>query len=142
MTAKRFRFITMRERSAGFYPAPPGGLKMDMTVINADDELTHVKLRGRVDLDTIGDLDREFTRQTVTRRKDVIVDMSDVDYMASIGLRMLITAAKALDKFGASMVLLNPHPDVEDVLRTAGFDKVMPIEHDLESARKALRARA
>ena len=126
----------------GFYPAPPGGLKMDMTVINADDELTHVKLRGRVDLDTIGDLDREFTRQTVTRRKDVIVDMSDVDYMASIGLRMLITAAKALDKFGASMVLLNPHPDVEDVLRTAGFDKVMPIEHDLESARKALMARA
>ena len=115
---------------------------MDMTVINADDELTHVKLRGRVDLDTIGDLDREFTRQTVTRRKDVIVDMSDVDYMASIGLRMLITAAKALDKFGASMVLLSPHPDVEDVLRTAGFDKVMPIEHDLESARDALRARA
>lgn len=142
MTARRFRFITMRERPAGFYPAPPGGLKMDMTVINADDELTHVKLRGRVDLDTIGDLDREFTRQTVTRRKDVIVDMSDVDYMASIGLRMLITAAKALDKFGASMVLLNPHPDVEDVLRTAGFDKVMPIEHDLESARDALRARA
>jgi len=132
----------MRARPAGFYPAPPGGLKMDMTVINADDELTHVKLRGRVDLDTIGDLDREFTRQTVTRRKDVIVDMSDVDYMASIGLRMLITAAKALDKFGASMVLLNPHPDVEDVLRTAGFDKVMPIEHDLESARDALRAQA
>ncbi|HML94040.1 MAG TPA: STAS domain-containing protein [Thermodesulfobacteriota bacterium] len=115
---------------------------MDMIVINADDELTHIKLRGRVDLDTIGDLDCEFTRQTVTRRKDAVVDMSDVDYMASIGLRMLITAAKALDKFGAKMVLLNPHPDVEDVLRTAGFDKVMPIEHDLESAREALRGLA
>lgn len=113
---------------------------MDMTVISADDDLTHIKLRGRVDLDTIGDLDREFTRHTVTRRKDVIVDLSDVDYLASIGLRMLITAAKALNKFGARMVLLNPHPDVEDVLRTAGFDKVMPIEHDLERAREAIKA--
>lgn len=115
---------------------------MEMRVIKADDELTHVKLTGRVDLEGIGDLDREFTRQTVTRRKPVIVDISDVDYIASIGLRMLVTAAKALNKFGAKMVLLNPHPDVEDVLRTAGFDKVMPIESDYEKALETLRTAA
>ena len=115
---------------------------MILQVIRSDDELTHVKLSGRVDLAGIGDLDREFTRQTVPRRKPVIVDISDVDYIASIGLRMLVTAAKALDKFGARMVLLNPHPDVEDVLRTAGFDKVMPIEHDYDSALETIRSAA
>jgi anti-anti-sigma factor len=70
------------------------------------------------------------------------VDISDVDYIASIGLRMLVTAAKALNKFGARMVLLNPHPDVEDVLRTAGFDKVMPIEHDYDRAIETLKTAA
>jgi anti-sigma B factor antagonist len=115
---------------------------MEMKVISEDDELTHLKLSGRVDLETIGDLDLEFTRHTVARRKPAIVDISDVDYMASIGLRMLVTAAKALNKFGARMVLLNPHPDVEDVLRTAGFDKVMPIENDFESALETLKTAA
>ena len=113
-------------------------IPMILQVLRSDDELTHVKLSGRVDLAGIGDLDREFTRQTVPRRKPVLVDISDVDYIASIGLRMLVTAAKALHKFGVKMVLLNPHPDVEDVLRTAGFDKVMPIEHDYETAVETL----
>jgi anti-anti-sigma factor len=117
-------------------------IPMILQVIRSDDELTHLKLSGRVDLAGIGDLDREFTRQTVPRRKPVIVDISEIDYIASIGLRMLVTAAKALDKFGAKMVLLNPHPDVEDVLRTAGFDKVMPIEHDYDSALERLRSAA
>jgi len=112
---------------------------MEMKVIREDDELTHVKLSGRVDLEGIGDLDLEFTRHTVTRRKPTLVDISDVDYIASIGLRMLVTAAKALNKFGTRLVLLNPHPDVEDVLRTAGFDKVMPIEHDYERALEVLK---
>jgi anti-anti-sigma factor len=55
---------------------------------------------------------------------------------------MLVTAAKALNKFGVRLVLLNPHPDVEDVLRTAGFDKVMPIEHDYERALETLKTAA
>ncbi len=115
---------------------------MEMKVIREDEELTHVRLSGRVDLEGIGDLDLEFTRHIVTRRKPALVDISDVDYIASIGLRMLVTAAKALNKFGARMVLLNPHPDVEDVLRTAGFDKVMPIEHDYERALETLKTAA
>lgn len=115
---------------------------MNMKVIREDDELTHIKLSGRVDLEGIGDLDLEFTRHTVTRRKPTLVDISDVDYIASIGLRMLVTAAKALNKFGARLVLLNPHPNVEDVLRTAGFDKVMPIEHDYERALETLKTAA
>ena len=115
---------------------------MKMMVVKKDEELTHVKLSGRIDLEGIGDLDLEFTWHTVARRRPTLVDISDVDYIASIGLRMLVTAAKALNKFGARMVLLNPHPDVEDVLRTAGFDKVMPIEHDYESAIETLKTAA
>ncbi len=111
---------------------------MEMTLVNAGPEFTHIALSGRVDLKGIGDLDWEFSRQTVTRKKPVLVDISDVDYLASIGLRMLVKVAKALDKNDAKVVLLNPHPDVEEVLRTSGFDKIMPIEYDYENALEAL----
>lgn len=112
---------------------------MEMTVVNAGEDFTHIALSGRVDLKGIGDLDWEFTRQTVTRKKPVLVDISDVDFLASIGLRMLVKAAKALNKNSAKVLLLNPQPDVEEVLRTSGFDKIMPIEHDYEKALDALK---
>ncbi len=110
-----------------------------MTLVNASPEFTHIALSGRVDLQGIGDLDWEFTRQTVTRKRPVLVDIADVDFLASIGLRMLVKAAKALDKNGAKVVLLKPHPDVEEVLKTSGFDKIMPIEHEYEKALEALK---
>jgi len=112
---------------------------MEMTVVNAGEYFTHIALSGRVDLQGIGDLDWEFTRQTVTRKKPVLVDISDVDFLASIGLRMLVKVAKALSKNNAKMLLLKPHSNVEEVLRTSGFDKIMPIGHDYENAVKTLK---
>jgi len=107
---------------------------MEMTLVNAGPEFTHIALSGRVDLKGIGDLDWEFTRQTVTRKKPVLVDISEVDFLASIGLRMLVKVTKALAKNSAKMLLLNPHPDVEEVLKVSGFNKIMSIEHDYEKA--------
>lgn len=107
---------------------------MDITLVDAGADFTHIALSGRVSLDEIGDLDHEFTRQTVVRRKPVLVDLSNVDFMASIGLRILITAAKALSKHDAKLVLYKPQTEVEKVLRTSGFDKIMPIEHDYDKA--------
>ena len=107
---------------------------MDIELVDAGPDFTNIALSGRVTLDEIGDLDHEFTRQTVVRRKPVLVDLSKVDFMASIGLRILITAAKALSKHNAKMVLYKPQPEVEKVLKTSGFDNIMPIEHDFEKA--------
>lgn len=112
---------------------------MEMTVVNAGPDFTHIALSGRVDLKGIGDLDHEFTQQTVIRRKPALIDLSEVDFIASIGLRMLVTAAKSLRRHDAPMVLLNPQPDVEEVLRTTGFDAIMPIEHDYEKALETLK---
>ena len=107
---------------------------MEMTLVDAGPEFTHIALSGRIDLQGVGDFDHEFTKQTVTRKKGVIVDMSGVDFLASIGMRTLITVAKALNRYSAKLVLLNPHPNVEEALTTAGFDQIMPIEHDFEKA--------
>ena len=112
---------------------------MEMNLVKADEDYTHIELTGRVDLQGIGDLDLEFTKQVVTRKKPVLVDISGVDFMASIGLRMLITVAKSLSRFGAKLVLLNPHNDVENVLVTSGFDQIMPISHDYNEAVRILK---
>ena len=56
--------------------------------------------------------------------------MSEVTYLASLGLRMLLTVAKALKLRGAKTVLLSPQPAVRQVLSLSGYDQVIPVYND------------
>jgi hypothetical protein len=58
------------------------------------------------------------------------LDMSEVTFLASLGLRMLLTVARALDRRGAKTVLLSPKPVVREVLKLSGFDQLMPVHND------------
>jgi anti-anti-sigma factor len=60
-------------------------------------------------------------------KTSVIVDMSGVTFVASIGLRHLVLATKALSRRGGKLVLVNPTDLVRDVLVTTGLTDMMPI---------------
>ena len=63
----------------------------------------------------------------------VLVDLSGVDFMASIGIRMLITTARTVASRGGKLVLLNPNENVLDVLQMTGVPDIIPV-HSEESA--------
>jgi len=60
-------------------------------------------------------------------KQGLIVDMSGVSFIASIGLRHLVSAAKALSRRGGRLVLLNPNDLVTEVLTTSGLTDLLPI---------------
>jgi anti-sigma B factor antagonist len=107
---------------------------MELAIKNQTDQITHVALRGRLDATGVGEVDLKFTSHTVPRGKPLLLDMSEVTFLASLGLRMLLTVAKALNRRGAKMVLLSPQPTVREVLVLSGFDQLMPIHQDEETA--------
>ena len=112
---------------------------MELHVIREDDELTHLAIKGKMDIMGLVGMELKFTAHTVSRRKPTLVDLSEVEFIASLGLRLLISAAKGLRMHGAKMVLLNPQPSVENVLTTSGFDETMPISHNYDEAINILR---
>jgi anti-anti-sigma factor len=63
-----------------------------------------------------------------------------VDFLASIGIRLLTITAKSVASRGGKMVLLNPVPDVRQVLELTGMQSVIPIYSHLESAETILMA--
>jgi len=69
-----------------------------------------------------------------------LIDLSEVEYIASLGLGLLISAAKGLKRHGANMVLLNPQTSVENVLTASGFNENIPITHDFNEALEILKA--
>jgi anti-anti-sigma factor len=60
-------------------------------------------------------------------RGNIVVDMIGVDFIASIGIRHLVMAAKAVARGSGKLVLLDPTPMVTEVLVVAGLAQLLPI---------------
>jgi anti-sigma B factor antagonist len=98
-----------------------------------------ITLAGKLDIIGTGEIDTKFAGYCARDRMRLIVDVSEVDFLASIGIRMLILNARSLAGRGGKMVLLSPTPDVENVLDLTGIPGIIPIYSDLESAGTALQ---
>jgi len=104
-----------------------------------DNGILSVGLVGRLDHLAAQEIDLKLT-VLISRQGPVLVDMSQLTFIASIGIRTLVSSAKAQQRRGGSMVLYQPIDLVEEVLRTAGIDTIIPIAHDMERARGVLLA--
>ena len=63
-------------------------------------------------------------------KNGLTIDMASVTFIASIGLRHLVSAAKSVRRRGGRLVLLNPTPAVTEVITTSGLAELLPIERD------------
>jgi anti-anti-sigma factor len=113
---------------------------MNMTVEEVEDHLTRILLDGRMDLEGTRAIDQKFAFATSTQPLRLAVDLSSVSFLASIGLRTLLTAARAQAGRGGRMVLVGPNEMVRKTLEIAGVDRIVPIVNDWESARSRLHA--
>ena len=113
---------------------------MDMQVILADDEITHVALDGRFDIQGAQEVDSRFG-ELAKSSKALVVDLSEVSFLASLGVRTLMLSAKTLISRGAEMAVSGANENVEKVLRTTGFNEVAGIYPDYDSAARTLRER-
>ena len=58
----------------------------------------------------------------------VTVDLSDLDYISSAGLRVLLVTAKTAKSLGGKVVLSAPKPSILDVIKISGFDRIIEIQ--------------
>lgn len=99
-----------------------------------------IKPNGRLDIMGVNAIDVKFAGYCSGENVRVLVDLSGVDFMASIGIRLLTSNAKSLLSRGGKMVLLNPSSDVRGVLEMTGIPSVIPLYDSLESAQAVLLA--
>lgn len=112
---------------------------MQLTIIRADDSISHVAILGRLDIQGVNSIQDQFIFNTAARRKATLVDVSQVTFIASMGMGMLVSAAKSLQRQGVKMVLLNPTNLVQRALESAGIQQVIPIANEPETALQLLR---
>jgi anti-sigma B factor antagonist len=113
---------------------------MDMTVNQADDEITRVDLDGRFDIRGAEEVDARFG-ELAESSKAMIVDLSKVTFIASLGIRTLMLSAKTLIRRRADMAVCGANENVEKVLRGTGFNEVAGLYPDFDSAARTLKER-
>ena len=97
-----------------------------------------VKLIGNLDSVGTGAIETRFAGYCAGDGARVLVDLSEVDYLASIGIRLLTVNAKSLASRRGRMVLLQPNDNVKNVLELTGIPSIIPMYDSLESAEAVL----
>ena len=97
-----------------------------------------VILDGRLDIDGAAAVDLRMN-VIAGSRKAVLVDLQNVSFLGSMGLRSLVAPARAIQSRGGKMVIFGPNEIVEKVLRTSGIHTLIPVHHELQSAIAALQ---
>jgi anti-sigma B factor antagonist len=115
------------------------GGTLELNIIQSDDTLTHVALTGRLDALGVQQVGIRFQGATASRGKPTIIDLSKVEFIASLGLGMLLTCARSLHGRGARAVIVNPQPMVKKALETAHMDSIIPVVHSVAEAEAALK---
>ena len=93
-----------------------------------------IKLSGDLDVHGVGDVEMDFVRLCSGENACVLVDLSRVNYISSIGIPLLINSARSITRQGGKMALLNPRKGVENVLEITGIPLIIPIYQNVESA--------
>ena len=112
-------------------------MRMDIT---EEDGVVKVGLVGRLDTPGVDAIETRFTGAVCPRGARTVVDLSGVEFIGSLGLRMFITIARALSRRNGKMILYSPQPFVAQVLETASLGDIIPVEPDAASAVAAAKA--
>ena len=92
-----------------------------------DGEKATIEPIGKLTVQTSPDLSAAV-EQLPANICDIDVDLTNVDYIASAGLRVLVATEKLTVKRGGTMRLLHPCDSVMEVLEMTGLSEVFAIE--------------
>ena len=93
-----------------------------------------VRPHGKLDTLTAKTFEQHMQRHVDESAGPLLIDLRDIDYVSSFGLRSILILAKKLAPFGRKFVLFSPTPSVHDVLRVSGFLKIVTVTESQESA--------
>jgi anti-anti-sigma factor len=104
---------------------------MELTQIEETDKLVRLGLQGRMDTAGVNAIETTFAAQAVTPRKHLVLDFSGVDFMSSMGIRLLVSTAKALGRYQKKVMIYRPQETVLEIMNTAGLtDDIPAVDSD------------
>ena len=106
---------------------------MTISTESMEGGITRVILDGRLDIQGAAAIDLKMN-VLAGSSKFLLVDLTNVSFLGSMGLRSIVVPAQAVRRRGGKVALFGPVPMVEEVLKASNIHEVIPIFHDLDAA--------
>ena len=113
---------------------------MNIQLSELENGIKVIRLEGRMDMKGVESIDLKFNSYASTEKSGIVVDLSQVDFLSSAGIRLLLTNARAVQMRGGKMALLKPTFMVAEILATSGVEQWIPSYDHLEAACSAVLA--
>jgi len=97
------------------------------TEVNPSDKATIIKVRGEIDMATAGRL-RDAIEPHLGPEQTIVLDLSEVEFMDSSALKVLVQARGRLTEDGGSLVLRNPSRSAHRLLTVAGANELLETD--------------
>ena len=121
---------------------------MDLTTtvtIDEENSVARVALDGALNTDTAPGFEKRLQDVIDSGQQLTVLDMKDLDYISSAGLRVIFKAAKQTRNEGRNLAAANRKPHIDkvfDILKALPDMAVFANEQELDAYLDAMQARA
>ncbi len=96
------------------------------------------ELAGRVDGTNARDVFANVESALTEDDKFLVLDFADITYISSAGLRVVLLLARKMSQGGGQLAACALNPQIGEVFRISGFDRIINVHSDQASAVAAL----
>lgn len=109
-----------------------------MYTIKDEQGVNVITIKGKVDVDMAQELDDAIEAIYNAENKAVIIDLANVDYLSSSGLRTFVSATKRAKEAKGRLVLCNISPTVHETFKVVQLEQLFESYPTLADATNAL----
>lgn len=114
---------------------------MSISHEDVGDKLRRIVISGRLDIPGTDSVATKLAAMTSAPKQGVVVDLTAVQFLASIGIRALISSAKVVQQRGGKLVLVvNDGSSVVMSLEATGVNELIPVFRNAADAERAALA--
>ena len=113
---------------------------LEITIENQPDGRVRVALTGRLDTQTYAQCEQRLAPLLTPATRVLVLDMAQLDYLSSMGLRVLMKTNKAMAALGGKCFLARLQPPIRTVIDIANALPPQTIFASVEEADRYLDA--
>ena len=111
---------------------------LTFNLIEINSEINRIALSGRLDAAGASQIELPFTAIVSGGGRHVALDLTEVDFVASLGLRLLLSNARVLQRRERKLVIYGAQPEVMEVFETVALGSLIPVVQTQAEAAAAL----
>ncbi len=116
------------------------GIQVSTHVAGSQNQISVIKVGGYIDTTTSSEVERALNSLLKQKRYDIIIDLSNVDYISSAGWGIFISEIKTIRENGGDLKLVGMIPDVYEIFELLEFHHILDVHDTIQDAVRAFEA--